>query len=144
MKWNELFDYDDGKLIWKKTLSSRGPKGSIAGTIRDDGRIHVGVSGKHYKAHRVIWEMLVGPIPDGMFIDHIDRNPANNRIENLRVVTPQQNSHNNGAKGFCWVESKSKFMAYIKISNKSKTLGYFDNILDARSAYLRAKRQIVK
>lgn len=37
--------------------------------------------------HRVVWELENGPIPDGMHVHHIDENPANNAIDNLRLVS---------------------------------------------------------
>jgi hypothetical protein len=43
-------------------------------------------------AHRLIWESVHGPIPDGMQINHINGDKADNRIANLEIVTPQQNS----------------------------------------------------
>jgi hypothetical protein len=45
-------------------------------------------------AHRVIWEMVHGKIPDGLQVDHIDRCRTNNRMSNLRLVTCQENTVN--------------------------------------------------
>lgn len=45
-------------------------------------------------AHRIIWELHNGPIPEGMVIDHIDRNRSNNQLSNLRLVDYSQNSAN--------------------------------------------------
>lgn len=49
--------------------------------------------GKYYKksVHRLVWEAFNGPIGKGMEINHKDLDRANNRIENLEVVTHQQN-----------------------------------------------------
>lgn len=41
--------------------------------------------------HRLIWEHVNGPIPKGMHIDHINGVRDDNRIENLRLVTPKEN-----------------------------------------------------
>lgn len=49
------------------------------------------------RAHRVIWELTNGPIPHGMQIDHIDRNPSNNTLSNLRLVTAAENTWNTGS-----------------------------------------------
>lgn len=48
----------------------------------------------NYKNHRVIWFLIHGCIPEGVFIDHIDRNPFNNRIENLRLADAKLNQRN--------------------------------------------------
>lgn len=68
--------------------------------------------------HRIVWEMHNGPVPAGMFIDHIDGNIDNNTLENLRAVTPSQSSANRGPmkvrelpKGVC--KHRGKFKAYI-------------------------------
>lgn len=46
------------------------------------------------RLHRLVWETFCGEIPEGMQIDHIDGNPANNKLDNLRLVTPKENSNN--------------------------------------------------
>lgn len=53
----------------------------------------------HLMVHRAVWELANGPIPDGLQIDHIDRNKQNNLIENLRTVTSAENNQNKGT--FC-------------------------------------------
>lgn len=54
--------------------------------------------GKLYYIHRLIWETLVGEIPPLLTIDHIDGNPANNRLDNLQLVTQSENSIKGNAK----------------------------------------------
>ncbi len=44
--------------------------------------------------HRAIWETFNGKIPAGMHIDHINGDKQDNRLENLRVVTPKENCNN--------------------------------------------------
>lgn len=55
-------------------------------------RFDVGGS-RNIFAHRIVWRALVGRIPDGMQINHKNGVKTDNRIENLEVVTPQQNCH---------------------------------------------------
>lgn len=49
---------------------------------------------KLFKVHRLVWESFNGPIPSGMQIDHINTVRDDNRLANLRVVTPKENSNN--------------------------------------------------
>jgi len=73
-------------------------------------------------------------------IDHVDGNPSNNSIENLRVVTHQQNNFNRKrAKGYYWSKHAKKWLAHIKLNGKTKHLGYFENEDEAHQAYLKAK-----
>ena len=120
-------------------------KGVYGKVIRTkiNGRIvcHLYVDKKQYKvkSHRLAWYLHYGHLPIN-FIDHIDGNPSNNKIENLRDVTAQQNQWNHTkAKGYCWNKSANKFCAYIKINGKMKHLGLFHTEQQARNAYLKAK-----
>lgn len=72
-------------------------------------------------------------------IDHVDKDKSNNRIENLRIVTNQQNLFNQKAKGYSWNKQNKKWTAQIQINGKKKHLGSFENEEDAREAYLKAK-----
>ena len=47
--------------------------------------------GKTIQAHRFIWEAVHGPIPDGLFINHINGNKRDNRLANLELVTHAEN-----------------------------------------------------
>ena len=82
---------------------------------------------KKFKLHRLIYQAHFGTIPEKMIIDHIDNNPKNNNIENLRLVTNQQNSFNqktrknNLSTGYKNI-SKTKwntFKVRIRINNKT-------------------------
>lgn len=46
------------------------------------------------RKHRLIWQEEYGPIPEGYHIDHINGDRADNRLENLRLATNQENSRN--------------------------------------------------
>lgn len=48
----------------------------------------------NYLFHHLVAEQFIGSRPEGLVIDHIDRNALNNRVENLRYVTQQENSRN--------------------------------------------------
>ena len=73
-------------------------------------------------------------------IDHVDRDKSNNFIENLRIVTNQQNLFNQKARGYCFNKQMKKWQAQITINKKQKFLGYFENEEEAHKAYLNAKK----
>lgn len=56
--------------------------------------IRVYLKRKHYQAHRIIWILINGKIPDDHVIDHIDGNPFNNKISNLRCIKSEYNTQN--------------------------------------------------
>lgn len=83
--------------------------------------------------------------PDDLVVDHINHNPLDNRKENLRICTQEQNMCNqsirkdnkSGCPGVYYVERKSKWVAQIRINKKTKHLGYFNTIEEA----IEARRQ---
>lgn len=90
----ELLTYDSetGLLRWNKSGLKR-TKGKIAGHTDRTGYTRIMINYKMYLAHRLIWLLVYKqwPVSD---LDHIDRNPRNNRIENLREVTHLENMRN--------------------------------------------------
>lgn len=103
--WNEFVYYDETSpsyLRWKKNIYSGRHKnitnalvGGVAGGVTSEGSYwKVGLRGRQYQSHRIIWQILRGEIPKGMQIDHIDGNRQNNLISNLRVVTKAENTRN--------------------------------------------------
>jgi hypothetical protein len=99
------------------------------------------VNGTCVKAHRAIWAIVYGEWPP-MHIDHINRNPQDNRIENLRMVTKQENAKNtkvradnaSGSHGVSWEKARRKWRAYIVVSGVQKWIGRFDKLEDAIKA----------
>ena len=71
----------------------------------------------NYYAHNQDWEIFDSSKNNQ--IDHIDRNPSNNNISNLRVVTNQQNNFNVKCKGYSWCKIMEKWRARIKIQKKT-------------------------
>jgi len=76
----------DGVILNKygRPYKKRNRQGYVQ--IESTGHIHVGM------AHRIIWEFVNGPIPDGMQINHINGIKHDNRIDNLEVVTQSENT----------------------------------------------------
>ena len=90
-----------GRLHYKKWFNGL-PKvkvGQEAGYINQRGYVILRIAGKLYREHQLVWllfnkELVVGTAE--FCIDHIDRNPSNNRIENLRKVSQRSNTKNRG------------------------------------------------
>jgi hypothetical protein len=131
---NNLFDYVDGNLIWKINARSNHVKGSKAGCIKGSGYIYIKINNKLYLAHRLIFLMHHGFLPK--CIDHIDGNKTNNKIENLREATNQENQYNrklsknnkSGIKGISWNKLVKKWQIYLSINGKNISFGFFDDL----------------
>ena len=48
---------------------------------------------KYYYVHRLVWEAFMGSIPEGLQINHLNENKADNRLENLSLCTPKENTN---------------------------------------------------
>lgn len=138
----EHFQYIDGVLRWKISLSNRVSVGDVAGRENKGYRM-IRFYGKEYPAHRLIWIMHNGDVPPGFLIDHKDSNPLNNSIDNLRLATYQQNAFNKSKnlnssssfKGVTRIDTYNKWQAQIQISNKSFYIGRFESEAEAKEAY---------
>ena len=86
--------------------------------------------------HRVILGLKRGDVRQGDHINHVTRD---NRRENIRIVTNQENQHNRRDKGYSWCKSRRKYLACIKVDGVRKYLGQYDTAAEARAAYLSAK-----
>lgn len=156
--WSEIFTYEPGSgvLRWKpreenKSWTKRWG-GKVAGSVhKRRGKVacvQVKVMGRVFKAHRIIWEMHYGDIPEGSAPDHIDVDGTNNRLQNLRMATDSQNKCNtpkyrnntSGFKGVTRNKRDNKWRAQIKHLNKTLNLGSYDTI--GMAALVRAKASI--
>ena len=138
----EIFDYrEDGNLIWKIKWSDKTNIGDAAGWLDKYGYKCITINRKKYKEHCLIWIYHFGNISKEFEIDHINRTPSDNRIQNLRLVTRQENRFNSSAKGYYWHKKAKKWHAQIKLNGKIIYLGCFNNEEDARNIYLEAKKK---
>jgi len=145
------FSYNaDSGVITRKTTDKRVKKwvsGAIAGGINGQGYREIKVNGKTIGAHRIAWILYYNETPPE-YIDHINRNPSDNRISNLRAATKSQNGANRtalknnktGIKGCYFVKSKSpnlpgRWRAQCRVDKKLIDLGRYLTIEEAQSAY---------
>lgn len=106
------------------------------------------IAASHYKAHRVIWAICYGEWPQGE-IDHIDGDPLNNRINNLRVVTRRENLQNvarsrvnsSGITGVTRIARSGKWHAFIHENRRKISLGEYQTKDEAVSARMIAAEQ---
>ena len=97
----------------------------------DNGRgyLRVRINGKRYLVHRLVAEAYFGEIPNGMEIDHSDRNRRNNALTNLRIVSRTDNNRNTSKNdrvdargGTHWYEDKKQFYREYYTKNHEKAL----------------------
>lgn len=146
MNWHDYFLYDPetGNLIWRERCDV--PPGwntkhawRVAGVrvTRPDGRrscVQVYFNNKPHRAHRIVMEMHDIHIPGRYLPDHIDGDPWNNKLDNLRVATRSQNSFNtpirrdntSGRKGVLWCNKTQKWRSQITANGRRWSLGEFD------------------
>ena len=132
----ELFDYRDGVLFWKIKPAKCIQIGDIAGGTNGKRQPYyrVRVKKERYFVHKIVYLFHYGYMPE--FVDHIDRNIQNNKIENLRPVTQSQNQMNRdvlsnsktGIKNVFWHKNRKKWMVSISVNKLRKTIGYFKDI----------------
>jgi hypothetical protein len=141
------YDPDTGLFTWLSVLSNRAKVGDIAGTKNANGRVAIGILGHCLYAHRLAWFYVHGCWPT-KYIDHIDGNPSNNRLSNLREATQFENMQNiekiskiskSGLTGAFWNSSKKTWNSRIMVNRKLHILGYFDTAELAHQAYCEAK-----
>ena len=142
-----MLKYEDGKVfVWRERKTRNSYWSELKG-CNSNGYRQVWINKKNFQLHRIVyyihnpdWNIYDGSSNNS--IDHIDRNPLNNSIENLRVVTNQQNGFNTNAKGYSFNKARGKYQARIRLNGKHKHLGYYDNEEDAHQAYLNAKQEL--
>ena len=112
----------------------------------------VALDRKKILIHRIAFALYYGREP-GPVIDHIDRNPSNNCIDNLREVPASTNLQNqtsphkhnkSGLLGVSWHSRTKKWSANINLDRKQIYLGLFDDKYEAHAAYLAAKEKYHK
>lgn len=125
----DFLEYRDGGLFWKVSPANAVSVGQRFGCLGKDGYRRGEFRGAHYLEHRLVFAKHYGNFRGS--IDHIDGNPQNNKIENLRLCSQARNIQNSklslasstGKRGVS--RCGKRYRAYIWVNNKQKHLGVF-------------------
>lgn len=139
----ELLHYDEATGIFTrlKALSRKCKVGERVGSVTGDGYLNARLNRAPYMLHRLAWLYVYGSFPKKL-IDHINGNPADNRICNLREATNSENLKNSklpitstsGVKGVYWKEKYQYWEVYCRIDGKTKYGGSFKTLQEASVA----------
>jgi len=137
------YDPETGEFTWKVSPAYNIPAGSRAGCPNpQNGHAYIRIGGKAYGAHRVAWFMTYGEWPRE-YVDHIDGNPLNNRIANLREASHKDNCRNRkgmrqGLKGAYLRRKDGWYVAKIRVDGRLIHIGCFPTERQAHEAYVAA------
>jgi hypothetical protein len=140
----EFFTSDGQFLRWNNRHAGAEAFTADTGT----GYRHGAVLCQQMTAHRVAWAIHYGEWPHGQ-IDHINHERSDNRLTNLRNVTPQENAQNrssyknntSGSTGVHWSAHHRRWRAQIVVQGTRHRLGLFQTIEDAIAARKTAERE---
>lgn len=131
-----LFEYKDGHLYWKVDVANNVKAGCKAGCKASNGYTFIKINKVQYVSHRLIYQLCNGALPDDMYIDHINGDRSDSRIENLRLCNMYQNAQNrklnkdnkSGFKNVHWSETRKKWKVQLRVNGTMKNIGVFDDL----------------
>jgi hypothetical protein len=124
--------------------------GAVIGSPHHSGYINILIDGEMHGAHRLAYFYMTGTWPPlDIDVDHKNTVKTDNRWCNLRLANRSQTVANtkpsaantSGYKGVSWNNESMKWMACIRMSGRSVTLGRFSDPRMAHAAYLKAAKQ---
>ena len=144
----QLLEYEPttGLFRWREHRGNVAA-GQIAGCDDANGYRTIRIDKRIYLAHRLAWLYINGQFPSA-YIDHVNGDPSDNRIANLRCATRSENMRNrkhnsnntSGFKGVSWNKSVKKWQAAIRLNGKRHHLGVFDTADAAYKRYCEASK----
>ena len=123
----ELFYYSSTGHLHRKVGNGRSGANATVGCLDRQGYVRGSVDGERVSEHRIIWIWFNGAIPEGMVIDHINGERADNRIENLQCISQRENiSRSYGRKlpTGVYKERESSYRAVVMIDGKKRSKSF--------------------
>jgi len=131
------YDPETGLFTHARYKCGRALAGMPAGSKNKKGYIIIQHKRQLLKAHRMAWVFITGDDPGDMQVDHIDRNRANNRANNLRLADAQLNRNNTEPpKGYTKIGKKYRAQRWVE--GHMIHLGMHDTPEEANAAYRQA------
>lgn len=132
---SDLFNYADGSIFWKtprRGVQTKKPAGTKSGV---DGKyLQVTIHGERAMVHRIVFEMHHGYQPE--FVDHINGDTTDNRIENLRGCSREENCRNaktpvtntTGVKNVTYCKQTNKYRVRLWVKGSNKGFGSYEDL----------------
>lgn len=125
MSESELYEYVKKYFLYDNGVLKRTDRKNSNGSIDKDGYLILKIKGKQYKAHRIVFLLFNGRMPKDE-IDHINRNRTDNRIENLRESTRQENIKNSIGSGYgVYIDNTKGLKKKYAFKLKGKTYRFY-------------------
>lgn len=126
IKENYRYNPETGR-VWKREVIKGKDRWSLADKVKQKGYRNVRITQikRTLRAHRVAYFLHEGVWPE-LLIDHIDRKKDNNKWDNLRQVTPKQNSLNSEQQGKLqkWIKPDGSFREVPMVGEYTMHLRY--------------------
>lgn len=149
------YDKNTGEFVWRNPPKmGRVKKGEVAGALNRNGTkwqyLYIQINRNKYPCSHLAWLYETGNHPKN-FIDHINGDSTDNRICNLRDVSPIVNAQNQrsakqtnklGLLGVCLHKKSNKYQAQITVNKKRIQIGLFNTAEEAHAEYIKAKRKL--
>jgi hypothetical protein len=138
---------EGGILAWKKSPHPRIPVGTLAGRRPKGNHLQVTIKSKAYGYHRIVYYLAYGIDTIGWEIDHINRDPQDNRPENLRLASETENKWNTVKRNKTNVEHRGIRKRFwganytFSVSFRQKYVGSYPTLEEAIAVWEEKARQ---
>jgi hypothetical protein len=129
---------------WRVRQGTRGAIGEVAGTIKADGYCQIRIDNQSYYASRLAWLYVTGQWPRGK-LDHKNNRRADNRFDNLRQATDNENARNrvvSDRKKSGLPKGVTYFRGLYRATIQQVFLGYFPTVERAAAEYAMAAKKL--